>query len=509
MRVVFTYKGVLSEEMDLADDIVVGRQEGGVDVDLDLRFDRLVSHRHARLWRNEGRCWIEDLGSRNGTLLNGVALAPGSQKVVEAGDRITIGETVIQLSAESELSTDNDSSNITLTLNATHPVYVIGENNRLSHEHHLAILYDLPLNFGSEVHIDALLAMVVRRLVEAIHGGSRAAIVLKDPLSDSLRLKAHVPPGKPAVSMTLAQRALRDQVAVLWQPSHSDPNSTQALESVDCAIYAPLLWRGHALGVICVDNYRSGNVFGKDDLKLVVAIAQHAALAVANQTLQEELRRESTAKANLLRQFPPKIAERLLKHRGHFPSGGERGDVTILFADIRGFSKLSKSMEPEDVVELLNSYFAALTQIVFSHDGTVIQYVGDTVLAVFGSPEPDPMHYEKAVFAALDMQKRIDELSVARTSSGRSGCSFGIGVHCGEVVNGFLGVSDFMGFTVVGDAVIRAARFCAGAKAGAVLISPELYERVWRIIREAEPVTVDAKFEERLPAFQVKSLWTQ
>jgi adenylate cyclase len=309
--------------------------------------------------------------------------------------------------------------------------------------------------------------------------------------------------------MTLAQRALTDQVAFLWQPSHSDPNSTQALVSVDCAIYAPLLWRGHALGVICVDNYLSGNVFGKDDLKLVVAIAQHAALAVANHTLQEELRRESTAKANLLRQFPPKIAERLLKNRGQFPSGGERGDVTILFADIRGFSKLSKSMEPEDVVELLNSYFAALTQVVFSHDGTVIQYVGDTVLAVFGSPEPDPMHYEKAVFAALDMQKRIDELSVARTNSGRSGCSFGIGVHCGEVVNGFLGVSDFMGFTVVGDAVIRAARFCAGAKAGAVLISPELYERVWRIIREAEPVTVDAKFEERLPAFLIKSLWTQ
>ena len=151
-------------------------------------------------------------------------------------------------------------------------------------------------------------------------------------------------------------------------------------------------------------------------------------------------------------------------------------------------------MEPEDVVELLNSDFAALTQVVFSHDGTVIQYVGDTVLAVFGSPEPDPMHYEKAVLAALDMQKRIDELCVARTNSGRSGCSFGIGVHCGEVVNGFLGVSDFMGFTVVGDAVIFCRKVSrAGAKAGAVLISPELYERVCELFVKRNQLLSDAK----------------
>ena len=195
-----------------------------------------MSHRHARLWKNEGQFWVERSGQQKWDISEWVALAPGLEKVVEGADRITIGETQILLLTEPEVLKENDTANITLTVNATQPVYAIGENSRLSHEHHLAILYDLPLSFGSEVHVDKLLEMIVRRLVEAIHGGSRAAIVLQDPQSGSLRLKAHMPPGKPAVSMTLAQRALTDQAAFLWQPSHSDPNSTQALVSVDCAL---------------------------------------------------------------------------------------------------------------------------------------------------------------------------------------------------------------------------------------------------------------------------------
>lgn len=504
MHVVFSYKDILSEEVELRDDIIVGRHEGGVDVALDLRFDRLVSHRHARLWIEDGCYWIEDLGSRNGTSVNGKLIQPRIAVPIEEGDEVTIGETRLRVELTAALPKDSDHA-ITLTLDAIKPVFTAEENCGVDHERHLAILYELPLRFGSEVHLEALLELIVHKVVQVIRGSARAAIILRDPATDGLRLKAHVPAGKPSVSMTLAKRALKEQLAFVWQRG-GDSTSTQALDAVDCALYSPLLWRGQALGVICVDNYNSTRIFDNDDLKLVVAIAQHAALAVANQLLQEELRRESAAKANLLRQFSPKIAERLLKHRGRSPSGGERGEVTILFADIRGFSKLTRSIEPEDVVELLNSYFATLTAVVFSHDGTVVQYVGDTILAVFGCPEPDPTHYEKAVYAAVEMQEKMRGLSSTRANGGQNTCYFGIGVHCGEVVHGFVGVPDVMGFTVIGDAVNRAARFCAGAKAGEVLISPELYERVWRIIGEAEPVTVDAKFDERLPAYRIKSL---
>jgi adenylate cyclase len=100
------------------------------------------------------------------------------------------------------------------------------------------------------------------------------------------------------------------------------------------------------------------------------------------------------------------------------------------------------------------------------------------------------------------MQEKMGELNSTREAGGKVTCSIGIGVHCGEVVHGFVGMPDSMGFAVVGDPVNQTARYCAGAKAGEVLISPTLYERVWRIIPHAEPVTIDAKFGESLSAYR-------
>jgi adenylate cyclase len=508
MHVVYSYKDILQEEVLFNDEIVIGREEGGVDVDLDLRFDRWVSHRHARVWMRDGACWLEDLGSRNGTSVNGVAMEPRSARMIDAGDEVTIGETKVHVDISTDSLNGRDASNITLTLDAVKPAYKFEQNTHPDTDRQLAILYELPLQFGVEIQLDVLLGIIVRRLMEVVSGSTRAALVLTDPATDTLLLKAHLPAGKPCVSMTLARRALKEQVAFVWQ-RQGESTVTRALEAVDCAMYAPLLWRGHALGVICVDNYKGTRRFGNDDLRLLVAIAQHAAMAVANQLLQEQLRRESTAKANLLRQFSPKIAERLLKYRGPSPAGGERSDVTILFADIRQFSKLTRSIGAESIVELLNSYFGAMSSVVFAHDGTVVQYIGDTIFAVFGSPEPDPKHYEKATCAAVAIQEKISSLNALREKEAKTTCHFGIGVHCGEVVHGFIGGPECLAYTAVGDPVNRTARYCAAAKAGDVLISPELYERVWRIVRDAEPITVEAKFEEHLSAYRVKSLWEQ
>jgi adenylate cyclase len=402
MRIVYSYKNILEEEKVFGDDVIVGRLEGGVDIDLDLSFDRWVSHRHARIWVTNGQYWIEDLGSRNGTLINGAAIQRKATRNLQTGDVITIGETVVRVDIPTELPKGEESSNITLTFDAIKPVYSLEEATHLDSERRLAILYELPLQFGGEIQVDQLLQMIVAKLVEIIPGSARASLALRDPETNTLLLKAHVPAGKPSVSITLAQRALENRVGFIWRRG-GDSTSTQALNAVDCAMYAPLLWRGEALGVVSVDNYRGNCVFDNDDLKLLVAVAQHVAMAVANQMLQERLRRELTIKSNLLRQFSPKIAERLLGHRGPVRLGGERRMVTVLCSDIRGFTKLAKDAEPEHIVEMLNEYFSALIPIIIGHDGSVDKYMGDAILCVFGSPEPDLNHYEKAVRAAISM----------------------------------------------------------------------------------------------------------
>ena len=503
MRIIYSYKDIFEDQLLLSDDVVVGRTEMGVAVDVDLRFDRGVSHRHARIWLKDGQCCIEDLGSKNGTLINGENILGRGSRYLQEEDVIRIGDTTLRVQMVAEPSRNPKHSNITLILDAKKPVYSVLEKAAQSDaERRLAILYELPLQFGGQIQPDSLLQAIVSRLLECIPGSARAALVLTDPLTNTLLLKAHVPPGEPCVSMTLAHRALEQRVGFIWQ-REVDPDVTQTDNMADCAMYAPLLWNGKALGVAVLDNYQKSHLFGDNDLRLLMAVAQHAAMAVANQLLQEELRRESAIKSNLLRQFSPKIAERLLKYRGRLSLGGQRSEVTILFADIRGFSKLSRNLEPEDIVELLNCYFSALTSVIFFYDGSVVQYVGDTILSVFGSPEPDSNHYEEAVHAALGMQEKMHELNSTREVAGKITCNIGIGVHCGEIVHGFVGMPDSMGFSVIGDAVNRTARYCAGAKAGEVLVSPALYERVWRIIPYAEPITIDAKFDESLSAYRV------
>jgi adenylate cyclase len=506
MQIVYCYKNILEQEKTFGDDIIVGRHEGGVEVDLDLPFDRGASHRHARIWVSEGRCWIEDLGSRNGTTVNGQSIHGKGRWPLKENDVIKIADTTLRtiLNAESPKSEQN--SKITLTLDARTPIYSIDDSSHGLAERRLAILYELPLQFGGEEQLDALLTMIVRKLVDLVPGSTRVALTLKDPVSNRLLLKAHVPPGELAVSMTLAQRALEQRVGFIWQRD-VDQTVTRVENMAESAMYAPLLWKGKALGVIALDNYQKVHVFDDDDLKLLMAVAQQAAMAVANQMLQEDLRRESITRSNLLQQFSPKIAARIMSQRGRLQLGGERCEATILFADIRGFSKLAKKMEPEAVVELLNYYFSGLLPVIFAYDGSVDKYAGDAILSIFGSPEPDTAQYEKAVRAAVGMQAKMCELTSMRDTAGEVACSIGIGVHCGEVVHGFVGMPDRMSFAAIGDAVNRAARYCDAAKAGEVLISPELYERVWRIIRQAEPLTIDGKFQEQYSAYRIKELW--
>jgi adenylate cyclase len=505
MQIAYSHKGKFEERKIFDDDVIIGRPEGGGKVDLDLGFDPWVSHRHARIWLENGNYWVEDLGSKNGTTLNGEKMQPREARLLRAGDSVRLGDTTVRLVPFSEGAKNDEGARITRTLDARNLIYSAQDCGNSDLEHRLAVLYELPLQFGEEMQFDALLRMIVTKLVDVVQGSRRAALILKDAATDTLLLKAHVPPGKPYVSMTLARRAIEQKVGFIWQ-REQDPGVTQAADVANCAIYAPLLWKGKALGVVLVDNYQGSRVLDNDDLKLVTAIAQQAAMAVANQLLQEELCRESAIRANLLRQFSPKIAERLLHHRGRLRLGGERCEVTVLFADIRGFSKLSQGMEPESIVELLNDYFSSLIPVIFSFDGSVEKYVGDGIVAVFGSPESDPHHHEKAVRAALEMQKNIAVLNAARQVKSEVTCNIGIGLHCGEVVHGFVGMAEQMGFGWIGDAMNRTSRYCAGAKAGEVLISPELYEHVWRIIQDAEPVTIDAKFDQRLSGYRVKEV---
>ncbi|MCC6176541.1 MAG: GAF domain-containing protein [Chloroflexi bacterium] len=162
---------------------------------------------------------------------------------------------------------------------------------------------------------------------------------------------------------------------------------------------------------------------------------------------------------------------------------GDRRDLTILFADIRGFTGMSERLPPERVVEVLNGYLDAATKVIFEHQGTIDKFIGDAIMALFGAPVPIENHPIQAVRAALAMQRTFAETSPA----GGQRASFGIGINSGEGIVGTIGASQLMSYTVIGDVVNVAARLQGEARAGEVLITEETFRRVSGEV-EAEPL---------------------
>jgi len=344
-----------------------------------------------------------------------------------------------------------------------------------------ALLYQLPFELSGEEKLDGLLQKILERLLSTIRSASRGALLMKDPRGDDLLLKAHFPLGAPSVSMTLARRAIEERQAFLWLKTE-DPSASQLVNEMECGMYAPLIWKDNVLGVVCVDNSESSKQFTTEDLQLLVAVAQYAALAIANTQMQADLRTSAQLLERLLTNFSPKIRLMLVEkaRHGKLRLGGEKSEVTILMSDIRGFTRISAAMSSDDVVEMLNDYLPRLSSVIFKYDGTIDKFIGDAILAVFGSPQPDNDQHFKAVYAGLEMQRAVRELNAARAARGLVTCELGIGIHSGEVLHGFSLA------LVIG---ILIGTYSSIAIAAPILVA---YQD-WRIERGKRPVTMPGK----------------
>ena len=158
--------------------------------------------------------------------------------------------------------------------------------------------------------------------------------------------------------------------------------------------------------------------------------------------------------------------------------GGENRDIAVLFVDIRGFTPLSESLEPEQVVNILNSYLKLTASCIFKHGGTLDKFIGDATMAVFNAPFDTDDYVYKAVETAWDIAQGGEAIEKEFVGQYGKKVGFGVGVNCGPAVVGNIG-SDFrMDYTAIGDTVNTAARLEANAPAGTVYISDAVYERV-------------------------------
>lgn len=205
------------------------------------------------------------------------------------------------------------------------------------------------------------------------------------------------------------------------------------------------------------------------------------------QYLVEKINRKRTLNA-FKKYVAPQIVEELSKKNDlEIKLGGENRNIAVLFVDIRGFTTMSESLEPEQVVEILNRYLSLTTKAIFDNDGTLDKFVGDATMAVFNAPFDLDDYIFKAVCAAYDIAAGADEIEAEMMERFGKTVGFGVGVNCGPAVVGNIGCEVRMDYTAIGDTVNTAARLEANAKRGQILISDEVYQAVKDRV-EVEPI---------------------
>ncbi len=225
---------------------------------------------------------------------------------------------------------------------------------------------------------------------------------------------------------------------------------------------------------------------GKGDYRYRVELKRQdelGNLATAFNQMGEELFRHSLTRQSFGKYVGEEVLEMILADPEKMWLKGHKNDATILFADIRGFTAYAEDREPEEVVDMLNTYFEIATRAIMDYGGYLDKFIGDGVLGVFGVPVFRKDHVERAVRTALDLKEQLHMHSI---HGNPLLSSVGIGIHTGPIVSGNIGSQVKMEYTVIGDTVNLASRLSELAAPGEVLVTEAVYDRL-RALVCAEP----------------------
>jgi class 3 adenylate cyclase len=279
-------------------------------------------------------------------------------------------------------------------------------------------------------------------------------------------------------------------------PSYDDKDREaykKVFDQLGATLIVPLIYEDRLTGLISLGNKKTGKFYRREDINLLKTMANQGAVAIENARLADQMKNEELVRANLARYLSPQIVDQVIKKKVEVNLGGDRKVVTVLFSDIRNFTRISESLPPDKLVYLLNEYFTEMAKIIFENQGSLDKYIGDAIVAVFGSLIPLENSSQTAIQASIQMMKELSSLNARWKNKYGFPMDIGIGINTGEVFLGNIGSPERMEFTVIGDTVNIASRFSDLAKAGQILVTKETLSNLGPEIKYTELLPTEVK----------------
>jgi adenylate cyclase len=470
--------------------------------------DSSVSRFHAVVKLRENAVVIADRGSTNGVVLGGKKIAQETE--MQNGDVAVLGLYELRLEHVDEKgifvrkaefpSTINqiirggvarpvapaDIQNIDIKESSSGIADLVGRLKSLERENYLlTVLYDAGKALNSKLSMDDISEQVVS-LALRIEGVERGFVMFFDDsgeVSKQSEVRYRNPQNSANQPIILSKSVLEmirteqqpiliDDVSADERFSGSESIKISGLRSAMCA---PLVGTNQLFGILYVDNLERTSAFSQEELNVFALVAAQAGAAIDNAMAHQKIAQGALQRSALERFLSPEVAEMVVANPD-IRLGGVNQKVSVMFADIRGFTPMSEKMGPEQVVEILNEYFTRVTDVIFDYGGTLDKYLGDAVMAVFGAPISKGNDAAHCVNAAVQIQRLLIELNRDAAARKWPELRVGIGVNTGIVTAGNIGSPRRIDYTVIGDTVNTASRLMSNAAGGQILISQSTAE---------------------------------
>lgn len=364
----------------------------------------------------------------------------------------------------------------------------------------LNILYNVGKNVTATTDLRVLLPRIVDAAIQ-ISGAEEGYIYLLD----NKKLICQAQKRRELASAEYANYEVRDPIAghVLKKTNAValGPDQLQNGGSSDSPVsvaYAPLLYERRPVGVIGVANFsKDSRRFSNDDSNLLSALGDYAAIAIINSQNMEALRESREQVKDTFERFvPPSVVQRAIDKPDNVTLGGSRQEISVLFADIRGYTAWSENAEPEQVVEVLNHYLDLAAGVVLGWEGTLDKFFGDGLMAIFNAPDRQPDHVHRAADAAVALMKaaaKVNEIYGHRLT-------YSVGVNVGEAVVGYIGTERALNYTAIGDTVNLAKRLQESSAPGQIIVEEAIIKRLGNQVK-ARPLGELRVKGRKTPAF--------